>query len=538
MSAAMRDGLLIVGLAVSITALNACKPPVIDDPAFLTYARHFAEHPSQPYAFTYYGKAANDNLVPPMLPAWLACGIPLVGSDPIALKLWLFPILLLFVASLFALLQRLAPGMARPLLVLTVFSPAILPSINVMLDVPVLAFSLSACAIYLRAVDRGSLPLAVLAGLLAGVAMETKYTAFVMPALFLLHAWHHGSWRQAIVAAASGVAFFVGCEAWIAWAHGDSHFVLAMFAQDRRGNSFRLPRLMTAGVSLLGGLGSMLMLVGMTALGATRQSVFLALVAVLIGFGLIVVVPSDYSTLLRYGSTKVLTLSNLVFVPLGLAFACVIGTTVRRLQLVAPDAAARRTDRFLIGWLMLEIAGYLAISPFPAVRRVFGLLVASTLLVGRLASRTCGRPESQLRIAVLTVAGSLFGLAFYAVELRDALAERTAFEGAVQFVREREPQARIRFVGSWGFVHHSECEGLTWSPNWGEYVQPGDWLIHDARDGMPLHPNARARLQWVGSIRVEDWLPVSTQKTFYESRTPLIHSEKPHAVVDVYQFQP
>jgi hypothetical protein len=104
----------------------------------------------------------------------------------------------------------------------------------------------------------------------------------------------------------------------------------------------------------------------------------------------------------------------------------------------------------------------------------------------------------------------------------------------VRFVREREPNARIRFVGSWGFVHHAEREGLRWSPNWGDDVQPGEWLIHDPRDGMPLHPEARAKLVRVGSIYVEDRLPVSTQKTFYESRSPLIHYERPHAEVDVY----
>ena len=108
--------MLVVGLAVLVTLLNAVKPPVIDDPTFLDYARQFAEHPSQPYAFDYYGKQANDNLVPPVLPAWLACGIPFIGDDPIALKLWMFPILLLFVASLHALLNRFAFGMHATIL--------------------------------------------------------------------------------------------------------------------------------------------------------------------------------------------------------------------------------------------------------------------------------------------------------------------------------------------------------------------------------------------------------------------------------------
>lgn len=536
MNAALRDGLLVFGLAALITLLNACKPPVIDDPAFLSYAQHFADHPDKPYAFTYYGKQANDNLVPPMLPAWLACGIPLVGNDPVALKLWLFPILLLYVASLLALLRRFAPGMQTPFLVLTVMSPALLPSINVMLDIPVLAFGLSAVAIYLRAVERNSLWLALLAGLLAGIAMETKYTGFVLPALFIVHAWYHGNWRTAIAAAAAAITFFVGCEAWIARAHGDSHFILAMFARKRADHSFRLPRLVAAAIALLGGLGCILMLVGATALGATRRGVWFGFASLLVGFALIVFVPDSCSTLLRNGSIKLLTVSNIVFVPMGLAFLTVVGMTVRRLQLVAPDAAARQTDRFLVGWLVLEMMCYLGISPFPAVRRLFGILMVSTFLIARMASRTCIRAEQQSRIAWLSGVGALLGLAFYAVELRDALAERDSFRGAVQFVREREPNARIRFVGSWGFVHHSEREGLVWSPNWGEDVQPGEWLIHDPRDGMKLHPEAVRNLEWMGSIAIEDRLTVSTQRTFYESRSPLMHYEKPHAQVDVYRY--
>lgn len=534
MIAFLRTHLLIIGLAALITALNAFKPPVIDDPAFLSYAQHFADHPDRPYAFVYYGKQANDNLVPPMLPAWLACGIPLVGNDPVALKLWLFPIMLLLTVSLRAVLCRFAPGMETPLLILTVLSPWLLPSINVMLDVPVVAFGLGAVAVYLRGVERGSWAFAALAGLLAGVAMETKYTAFVLPALFFLHAWHHGHWRLALTAVVAATLFFAGCEAWIAYVHGDSHFVLANFARKRADHAFRLPRLIAAAVALLGGLGSILMLVGMTALGVSRRCVFTALGAILLGFTLIVVVPDSHSTLLQDGSAKLLTVSNVVFVPMGLAFVAALVMTVRRLQSTTADTDQRQTDRFLIGWLALEMLCYLGISPFPAVRRLFGMLLVTTLLIGRLASRTCLTLETKQRVAWLTGFGVLLSLAFYAVELRDALAERDTFRGAVAYVRVRELEARIRFVGSWGFVHHAERERLEWSANWGENIRPGEWLIHDARDGMQLHPNALANLEWMGCVTIEDWLPVSTQRTFYESRTPLIHYEKPHARVDVY----
>ena len=288
----LRTAWLILSVAVAATVLNAVKPAVIDDPAYLAYAREFAEHPTRPYDFEYYGKQANSYLVPPVLPAWLALGSVIVGDDPAALKLWLFPILLLFTSSLYALFRRFAPELALPLLALTVFSPAILPSINLMLDVPVLAFGLGALALYLSAFDRQSLALAVLAGLLAGLAMETKYNAFTLPGVFLAHGWTHGRLRFAVAASVAAVGLFAGCEAWIALVHGDSHFVLAMHGRGQQQTRFLLVHLTVAAVALSGGLASIVWLVGLTALDVSKRIVMCLLAAIAAGYLLLMIVPA------------------------------------------------------------------------------------------------------------------------------------------------------------------------------------------------------------------------------------------------------
>ncbi len=41
----------LVGVALLFTLLNAPKPLIIDDPAYFYYARHIAEHPTDPYGF-------------------------------------------------------------------------------------------------------------------------------------------------------------------------------------------------------------------------------------------------------------------------------------------------------------------------------------------------------------------------------------------------------------------------------------------------------------------------------------------------------
>ena len=79
-----------------------------------------------------------DVLAPPVLPYWWAVAIRLFGRQPWVWKLWLFPFCLILTTSLQAIFRRFAHGLETILLWLTAFSPALLPGINLMLDVPAL----------------------------------------------------------------------------------------------------------------------------------------------------------------------------------------------------------------------------------------------------------------------------------------------------------------------------------------------------------------------------------------------------------------
>src|SRR5262249_26947003 len=129
-----------LALAVLVALANAAKPVTVDDTAYLTYARHIAENPTDPYGFTVFWYAAPEPamqvLAPPVVPYWLAVGLRIVGDSPPLLKLWLFPFVYLLAWALRALLVRFARGsedFAFPLLML---SPAVLPTVNLMLDIP------------------------------------------------------------------------------------------------------------------------------------------------------------------------------------------------------------------------------------------------------------------------------------------------------------------------------------------------------------------------------------------------------------------
>src|SRR5438128_394747 len=121
-------------LATVLTSVNALKPPLIDDTAYLTLARHISHAPFDPYGFEQYWYAqpepANHVLAPPVLPYWLALGMRLFGENILLLKLWLFPVAALFVFALGSLLRRFARPMEAPMLTFAVLSPVVLPALN------------------------------------------------------------------------------------------------------------------------------------------------------------------------------------------------------------------------------------------------------------------------------------------------------------------------------------------------------------------------------------------------------------------------
>ena len=88
----------------------------------------------------YEPQPADEIMAPPVLPYYWALGRVLFGERPWLWKLGLLPWSLLLVWAVFALLRRFAPGVELPMTVLTMLSPALLPSLNLMLDLPALAF--------------------------------------------------------------------------------------------------------------------------------------------------------------------------------------------------------------------------------------------------------------------------------------------------------------------------------------------------------------------------------------------------------------
>ncbi len=263
-----------------------------------------------------------------------------------------------------------------------------------------------------------------------------------------------------------------------------------------------------------------------------------------LGFVALAVVPDPYAILLRSPSSgkELLTLNQLLFGSLGL-FACLTVTAISyqllaRPQMPGEPPRCRRDDLFLVCWLLLELAGYFALSPFPAARRVMGLIVVSTLLAGRLAARSYAASPRRTWVRLASVLGVVFGLAFYGVDWRDGCAERDAAQQAVRWIRQRQPDAPIYYSGIWGFAYQGERAGMKWLPQSGDpALASGTWVVNDPRGHGEINHQLRERGQRLSEVCVETACHLHTVSTFYAGRTVLTHTDEPIARLDIYRLR-
>jgi hypothetical protein len=559
--------LKLVALACLITLLNCVKPLATDDSVYYHYARHIAEHPLDPYGFRLYEQPANEILAPPGLLYWWAGALRLFGERPFLWKLSLLPFSLLFVASLYALCRRFARGLEMPLVCLTALSPALLPCLNLMLDVPALALSLAALAIFFRACDNPSAwracATATAAGLLAGLAIETKYTGFVAPVVLLLYAVLYRRVRLGLLAACLALLLFIAWESFTACAYGESHFVHALRL---RGDRLVLKaRLAVALVGLLGGPASAHLLLGLLALRLSRAVVLTVAGLLFLGLGLVAGVPEGLAVLVSDPNTArpVLTINNLVFGGLGISLAVTAGAAAWRLcrfcrsagetpawtedagetpalrqPTGSPLAWMRRLDGFLVLWLMAELTGYFVLTPYPAVRRILGVVTVLTLLLGRLAARTCvSRPRRAL-VWGAAVVSALTGLLAFAVDFSAYRTEERLAGIVEQYVHERDPGARIWYVSPSGgaFCFYADRLGLGWlTPR--AALRPGDWIaVLEKRYHEPTGYFVGKNWIRASTLAVEVSLPL--RSCYQYGSAALAHSEGAVAEMTLYRPDP
>lgn len=538
-----------LALSLLVVIANAAKPVIIDDTAYLAFARHIAQHPLDPYGFAFFWYAhpepAFEILAPPVVPYWLALGNRLFGENIPLLKLWLFPLVWLFAWAADDLLRRFARE--SELLAVIVLSPAVLPAVNLMLDIPAVGLGLASIALLVRAIERGSWRLAVASGLVAALAMQTKYTMLVLPPIVIWYGLTLSRYRLAAAAVVIAIGGFVGWELILVQTYGRSHFVHhASGSAESRPGMGRIKAFLSDKADLAPGLagqfgclGLAAGLVGAGAVGVPRRWVGVMAGAWAIGLTLIALLPGRWSAewvFIYWQFFGVVFLAAVTACAGLLLFRCPKGLGIR----------GSADSLFLAGWLVIELAASLVLTPFPAARRVFGLSVVGVILVAR-AMGLLGRirpmrlPGSWL-IAFATAAG----VAVAAIDTLDAFPEKYCAERAALITADRPAGSTVWYTGHWGLQFYCERAGMKPLVPGESQLAPGDYLV------LPVHPDAggffRPHLgtnpievrtgcaEVVGEVVWEDALAAQMVPNYYGGINPVVGRDHPRLRVVIYRI--
>ena len=209
---------------------------------------------------------------------------------------------------------------------------------------------------------------------------------------------------------------------------------------------------------------------------------------------------------------------------------------VRLAELAAMASFRREARRLVSGAVGGGGVGNLFRSflPFPAVRRVMGLSVIITMIVGRVASRAWLEPDRARYFRILVPAGVALGLVFYGINFLDARADKEMTRLAAQNIRQEQPGAKIWFMGAWGFGYYAGQAGMD---DAGTGVpRAGDWLVYNRSESFREQRPVPDGFVLVKNEQVGDWFSLQDLNCFSAGRTAIEHQEGPRSKVDIYRY--
>jgi len=524
-----RTVIFLLVLAAVLTALNALKPLHIDDPFIYRVAQQIVEAPFDPYGFDIFWlqwpQPVHEELTPPVLPYWWALGLELFGERPVLWKLWLFPFALIFVASTHTLLKRFARGSEEWGTALIALSPAFLTGFNLMQDLPATALGLAALALWMRAVDRDSSAWAIASGAVGGLAVQTKYTMVAILAAIVVDAILRGRKRLALSSVAMAVGLFALWETSMTLAYGQG-----MFLGQLRFGLFWWPRgsMVLPLLEMAGAVAPLTIVIGLAGLGLRSRFVLPLVACVLAGYLLLFAVPAAP---VLFGILGVLFFGVLA----ASAVSLVVGSTPGESGGSATPWFSS-VELFLVAWCVIEIAVYFSTAPFPAVRRVMGVVFVATLIAIRLVSRRTVRGFPARRLAA---AGVAIGMLFQWTDVLEARGQRDAVTRAADFVARAVPDddPTIWFLGHWGFQYYAEAAGMRPLIPDVSLLRAGDWLLEPDRVDKPSVRLAPGSFSLQATLEADRMPPLATGYGFYGGTRPLSHLADSRLRTRIYRVE-
>jgi 4-amino-4-deoxy-L-arabinose transferase-like glycosyltransferase len=204
---------VLLALVVGVPFLN--KPFHIDDTMVLAVSSQILREPLRPFHASInwsgdpvpiFEKTTN----PPLVSYVLAPLVARFGYREAPLHLAMLGFLVILGLAMAWLARRFAGGSVWPVL-FVMLSPGVAASVNVMRDVPMMALSAAAVAVFVAGIDRRRWPVALGGSALAGLAMLTKYSAVILFPVLIGYALLRRRGRDGLWLAAAAALLGLWC---------------------------------------------------------------------------------------------------------------------------------------------------------------------------------------------------------------------------------------------------------------------------------------------------------------------------------------
>ncbi len=554
-----RLNLAIVGALVALTTLPfSAKAVHIDDVYFLEVAENVLTDPLRPFAgavaledvdyrvFASTGRCPTTFASmshPPLVPYVMALVEKLAGGFrevPLHLAFDLFA--LGAAMAMYDLARRFT---GAPLLttLLLVSSPVfVLGAQGLMTDMPALALSLAAIALFVRGADSGRRPVVLLSGALVGLAVVTRYSALLSIPLLCVYALVRGRPRQvwpAIVGASAAPGLWALQNLAL---HGQLH-ILASARHYRlfyASGGLGWAGLLNKTLGDLSGLGgtSFVAAALLLATGLERRAFVFGL-AVFSAAMVFVAQPPGIERLDLYSTPDVIAVAGSFGFGVLLLVEAVWPPPDAR-----PAAGSEGGDSaFLVTWLLLGLAGSLLLLPFGTARYMLPILPPLWILLGRRFWRGDDTPRRVRVGACLVVAqGVVLSLLLGAADA-DYAGRYRDLAGSLPTTY---PHRTLWFVGEWGFRYYMTREGGRYLRSTDDSPQLGDVIVRPFIAGMhEMSPALARRTVRVRHLRLAGRWPIRLMsfdaKAGYYSHhwgyLPWALSRAPLEEVDVFEVR-
>lgn len=460
-------GALIFIIWAVATLINITKAVHIDDTIYLEIARQMVANPLHPLSGEINWVNTQEPIyrisASPLLWPWLLSGVMRVmGESEIAFHLLVAIFTLAAILFFYALAEHFAPRYAMVLTALFALGPGFLPSQNLMLDVPMLAFWLMFFwSILCVQNDEDRSRRYALAGLAVALACLTKYTSLVLMPLMLLHLVLERRWRYLW-------ALLIPLSALVLWSTFNIYDYGRVHLFEREGGSAHyagipfaeLPRRFMDAVVCFGAVAPFA-LVCLSYLRVRTKGVCL------LGAGVVCFLLAVVWAFVFQGEDLSPALLSALFIA---SAVLLLGSTLWEIVAALRADKASNEIIMLASWVLITFAFIVLGAPFLAVRHILPAVPAVLLIVGNRILPLVSERALKLSLTVTICLGLGVGIADWQFA--------ALYRNEAPRIRQRMPaQARVWFMGHWGWQWYAVKSGMQQYDLKRSQLQPGDYLV-------------------------------------------------------------